>query len=148
MHIPETQRSRSLRKLANLLKPGGKLVISLRHGSSGDERNMLSASMSNIKNMPCKCITYANSKKSVFEVESKTVRAKDNLFVDLTTLNEWGEFSLPEDLWIAFSRYACWIEPVLIVEWVKTMAGYQGNQQYQTPEQQHTLFSVLESGKF
>ena len=308
MHIPETQRSRSLRKLANLLKPGGKLVISLRHGPSGDERNMLdvcsdqllhmskefglspllvtdknadvigresvtwqtvvlqlpddgsgafpfirhvalndgksathklalmrvllriadghagavirrednrvilpvglvalywahqykdlidkhqlfqspnkninmgfmkadgwhqltnlqasdyrignlftgdnakamfkmlSASVSNIKNMPCKYITYANSKKSVFEVESKTVRAKDNLFLDLTTLNEWGEFSLPEHLWIAFSRYACWIEPVLIAEWVKTMASYQGNQQYQAPEQQHTLFSAL-----
>ena len=308
MHIPETQRSRSLRKLANLLKPGGKLVISLRHGPSGDERNMLdvcsdqllhmskefglspllvtdknadvigresvtwqtvvlqlpddgsgafpfirhvalndgksathklalmrvllriadghpgavirrednrvilpvglvalywahqykdlidkhqlfqspnkninmgfmkadgwhqltnlqasdyrignlftgdnakamfkmlSASVSNIKNMPCKYITYANSKKSVFEVESKTVRAKDNLFLDLTTLNEWGEFSLPEHLWIAFSRYACWIEPVLISEWVKTMASYQGNQQYQAPEQQHTLFSAL-----
>ena len=308
MHIPETQRSRSLRKLANLLKPDGKLVISLRHGPSGDERNMLdvcsdqllhmskefglspllvtdknadvigresvtwqtvvlqlpddgsgafpfirhvalndgksathklalmrvllriadghpgavirrednrvilpvglvalywahqykdlidkhqlfqspnkninmgfmkadgwhqltnlqasdyrignlftgdnakamfkmlSASVSNIKNMPCKYITYANSKKSVFEVESKTVRAKDNLFLDLTTLNEWGEFSLPEHLWIAFSRYACWIEPVLISEWVKTMASYQGNQQYQAPEQQHTLFSAL-----
>lgn len=308
MHIPETQRSRSLRKLANLLKPGGKLVISLRHGPSGDERNMLdvcsdqllhmskefglspllvtdknadvigresvtwqtvvlqlpddgsgafpfirhvalndgksathklalmrvllriadghpgavirrednrvilpvglvalywahqykdlidkhqlfqspnkninmgfmkadgwhqltnlqasdyrignlftgdnakamfkmlTASVSNIKNMPCKYITYANSKKSVFEVESKIVRAKDNLFLDLTTLNEWGEFSLPEHLWIAFSRYACWIEPVLIAEWVKTMASYQGNQQYQAPEQQHTLFSAL-----
>ena len=308
MHIPDSQRSRSLRKLANLLKPGGKLVISLRHGPSGDQRNMfdvcsdqllqmskefglspllvteknadiigresvtwqtvvlqlpddgsgafpfirhvalndgksathklalmrvllriadghsgavirrednrvilpvglvalywahqykdlidkhqlfqspnkninmgfmkadgwhqltnlqasdyrignlftgdnakamfkmLSASVSNIKNMPCKYITYANSKKSVFEVESKTVRAKDNLFLDLTTLNEWGEFSLPEHLWIAFSRYACWIEPVLISEWVKTMASYQGNQQYQAPEQQHTLFSAL-----
>ena len=308
MHIPETQRSRSLRKLANLLKPGGKLVISLRHGPSGDERNMLdvcsdqllhmskefglspllvtdknadvigresvtwqtvvlqlpddgsgafpfirhvalndgksathklalmrvllriadghagavirrednrvilpvglvalywahqykdlidkhqlfqspnkninmgfmkadgwhqltnlqasdyrignlftgdnakamfkmlSASVSNIKNMPCKFITYANSKKSVFEVESKSVRAKDNLFLDLTTLNEWGEFSLPEHLWIAFSRYACWIEPVLIAEWVKTMASYQGNQQYQAPEQHHTLFNAL-----
>lgn len=32
MHIPVSQRERSLRKLANLLKPGGKLVISLRHG--------------------------------------------------------------------------------------------------------------------
>lgn len=40
MHIPDSQRERSLRKLANLLKPGGKLVISLRHGSSGDERKM------------------------------------------------------------------------------------------------------------
>ena len=148
MHIPETQCSRSLRKSANLLKLGGKLVTSLRHGSSGDERNMLSANVNNIKNIPCKCITYANSKKSVFEVESKTVRAKDNLFLDLTTLNEWGEFSLSEHLWIVFSRYACWIEPVVVSEWVKTMAGYQGNQQYQTPEQQHALFSALESGKF
>ncbi|MEJ6080354.1 methyltransferase domain-containing protein [Vibrio sp. 1-Bac 57] len=308
MHIPDSQRSRSLRKLANLLKPGGKLVISLRHGPSGDERNMfdvcsdrllqrskkfgllpllvtenhkdvlereavswqtvvlqlpddgsgafpfirhvalndgksathklalmrvllriadghpgavirrednrvilpvglvalywahqykdlidkhelfqspnkninmgfmkadgwhqlthlqasdyrignlftgdnakamfkmLSASVSNIKNMPCKYITYANSEKSVFEVDSKVVRARDSLFLDLSTLNEWGEFSLPEHLWIAFSRYACWIEPVLISEWVKTMASYQGNQQYQAPEQQHTLFNAL-----
>jgi len=40
MHIPEAQRARSLRKLANLLKPGGKLVISLRHGQSGDAGQM------------------------------------------------------------------------------------------------------------
>ncbi|MCP4326054.1 MAG: class I SAM-dependent methyltransferase [Alteromonadales bacterium] len=40
MHIPDPLRERSLRKLANLLKPGGKLVISLRHGPSGDERQM------------------------------------------------------------------------------------------------------------
>ena len=33
MHIPPSERARSIRKLANLLKPGGKLVISLRHSS-------------------------------------------------------------------------------------------------------------------
>ena len=143
MHIPETQCSRSLRKLANLLKPGGKLVISLRHGSSGDERNMLSANVNNIKNIPCKCITYANRKKGVFEVESKTVRAKDNLFLDLTTLNEW-EFSLHEHLWFFFTRYASWIEPVLVSEWVKTMASYKGNPQDQSPEKQHQLFNALD----
>lgn len=308
MHIPDSQRSRSLRKLANLLKPGGKLVISLRHGPSGDQRNMfdvcsdqllqmskefglspllvteknadvigresvtwqtvvlklpddgsgafpfirhvalndgksathklalmrvllriadgqpgavirrednrvilpvglmalywahqykdlidkhhlfqtpnknsnmgfmkedgwhklthlsssdyrignlfqgdqaiamhkmLSASVANIKNMPCKFITFPNSAESVFEVSSKSVRAKDSLFLDLASLSAWGELSLPEHLWIAFSRYACWIEPVLISEWVKTMASYQGNQQYQAPEQQHTLFNAL-----
>jgi len=40
MHIPSSQRERAFRKLSNLLKPGGKLVISLRHGSSPDERSM------------------------------------------------------------------------------------------------------------
>lgn len=104
---------------------------------------MLSASVANIKNMPCKFITFPNSAESVFEVSSKSVRAKDSLFLDLTTLKHWGEFSLPEHLWIAFSRYACWIEPVLVSEWTKTMAGYQGNRQYQAPEQQHKLVNAL-----
>ena len=40
MHIPKSERPRAIRKLANLLKPGAKLVISLRHGPSGDERKM------------------------------------------------------------------------------------------------------------
>jgi SAM-dependent methyltransferase len=38
MHIPTTDRARSIGKLANLLKPGGKLVISLRHGQTDEER--------------------------------------------------------------------------------------------------------------
>jgi SAM-dependent methyltransferase len=37
MHIPASDRTRSIRKLANLLKPGGKLVISLRHGQTTEE---------------------------------------------------------------------------------------------------------------
>lgn len=40
MHIPPSQRERSLRKLSSLLKPNGKLVISLRHGACHDERTM------------------------------------------------------------------------------------------------------------
>jgi len=38
MHIAPGLRERSFRKLVNLLKPGGKLVIALRHGPSPDER--------------------------------------------------------------------------------------------------------------
>ena len=40
MHIPVIDRAPCIRKLAGLLKPGGKLVISLRHGPSGDQRIM------------------------------------------------------------------------------------------------------------
>jgi hypothetical protein len=52
--------------------------------------------------------------------------AKDSLFLELETLTQWGEFSLPESTWLALNRYACWIEPVLVSEWVKTMASYKG----------------------
>ena len=40
MHIPNTHRERAFRKITNLLKPNGKLVVSLRHGQSPDEREM------------------------------------------------------------------------------------------------------------
>jgi SAM-dependent methyltransferase len=107
----------------------------------------LSAAVSNIKTMPCRYITFpnreANSDNNVFEVASKTVKAKDSIFLDLQTLEQWGEFSLPESTWLAFNRYACWIEPVLVSEWVKTMASYRGNAQYKSPENQYKLFQAL-----
>jgi len=103
----------------------------------------LSASASNIKNMPCKYITLPNTDAHVFEVASKTVKAKQSIFLDLPTLQQWGEFSLPESIWLALSRYACWIEPVLVSEWVKTMASYQGNIAYAAPEKQSYLYQSL-----
>ena len=38
MHINTNDRKRTFRKLTNLLKPGGKLIITLRHGPTSDER--------------------------------------------------------------------------------------------------------------
>jgi hypothetical protein len=103
----------------------------------------LSAAVSNIKTMPCRFIKQPNSTESVFEVASRTVKAKNSIFLDLQTLEQWGEFSLPESTWLAFNRYACWIEPVLVSEWVKTMAGYRGNAQYKSPENQFKLHQAL-----
>ncbi len=114
---------------------------------TGDEAKALyrtlSAAVQNIKKMPCTYITFPNSKKTVFEVDNKSVKPKDSLFLDLDTLLQWGEFSMPETTWLAFSRYACWIEPVLVSEWVKTMASYKGNQQYADPQKHHELFNML-----
>ncbi len=103
----------------------------------------LSAAVQNIKKMPCTFIKLPNSEKTVFEVANKTVKAKDSIFLDLQTLEQWGEFSLPESTWLAFNRYACWIEPVLVSEWVKSMAGYTGNSQYKSPENQYQLYQAL-----
>jgi hypothetical protein len=44
---------------------------------------------------------------------------------------------------LALSRYACWIEPVLVSEWVKTMASYQGNQNFSSSDKQHLLYQAL-----
>ncbi|WP_108946651.1 class I SAM-dependent methyltransferase [Shewanella halifaxensis] len=45
MHIPSTERLRALTQLCQLLAPQGKLIITLRHGPSGDERIMHSVSI-------------------------------------------------------------------------------------------------------
>jgi SAM-dependent methyltransferase len=103
----------------------------------------ISAAVSNINTMPCRFITQANSDKKVFEIASKSVKAKDSIFLDLKTLEQWGEFSLPESTWLAFNRYACWIEPVLVSEWVKTMASYSGNARYKLHENQYHLYQAL-----
>ncbi|MBM7073534.1 methyltransferase domain-containing protein [Shewanella sp. 202IG2-18] len=103
----------------------------------------ITAAVRNIKEMPCKYITLPNSDKTVFEVASKPVKAKSSIFLDLQTLEQWGEFSLPESTWLAFNRYACWIEPVLVSEWVKTMAGYSGNAEYASAEKQYQLYQAL-----
>jgi len=49
MHIPDSKRERAFRKIANLLKPGGKLIISLRHGEKPDDREMYDVSFSEVQ---------------------------------------------------------------------------------------------------
>ncbi|GEA09053.1 SAM-dependent methyltransferase [Alteromonas sp. KUL42] len=44
MHIAPSLRERAFRKLSSLLKPNGRLVISLRHGQCQDERTMYAVS--------------------------------------------------------------------------------------------------------
>ncbi|NRA54490.1 MAG: methyltransferase domain-containing protein [Gammaproteobacteria bacterium] len=102
---------------------------------------MISAAVLNIKNMPCKYITLPNSKQSVFEVDNNTVKAKDSLFLDMVSLSQWGEFSLPEHIWLSFSRFACWVEPVLVSEWANTMEKYKGNA---SVEQQANILKSLQ----
>jgi SAM-dependent methyltransferase len=115
------------------------------HLFTGDDaialHRTLSAAVRNIKDMPCKYITLPNSNTAVFEVDNKTVRAKDSLFLDMESLSQWGEFSLPETVWQAFNRFACWIEPVLVSEWMNTMKGYQGNK---SPEKQLAIANSLD----
>ncbi len=40
MHVAPEERKRAMRKIATLLKPGGRLVITLRHGPAAEDRPM------------------------------------------------------------------------------------------------------------
>lgn len=104
----------------------------------------LSHAASNICEMPASKITYSHSSgQKVFSFNKQRVKAKESLFLDLESLTQWGEFYVPEKIWQAFNRYACWIEPLLVSEWVKTMASYKGNEKYKAPKQQYPLYIAL-----
>ncbi|MEZ9593602.1 class I SAM-dependent methyltransferase [Shewanella sp. 10N.261.52.F9] len=51
MHIPASQRLQALTRLAELLEPQGKLIITLRHGPSGDEREMHQVSIQELETL-------------------------------------------------------------------------------------------------
>src|SRR5262249_51853584 len=51
MHIPPVERARAFRKLATLLKPGGFIAITLRHGTEDRERGIYSVSRAEVERL-------------------------------------------------------------------------------------------------
>jgi SAM-dependent methyltransferase len=51
MHIHSQERDRAFGRLSDLLKPGGVLVITLRHGSNSDEREMFDVSVEEVNRL-------------------------------------------------------------------------------------------------
>ncbi|MBW4489470.1 MAG: methyltransferase domain-containing protein [Trichocoleus desertorum ATA4-8-CV12] len=51
MHVPPTERSRAFRKVITLLKPGGLLAITLRHGPAEAERQIYEVSWEEIERL-------------------------------------------------------------------------------------------------
>ncbi len=51
MHIAPEHRARSMRKFATLLKPGGRLMLTLRHGPAPDDRPMWPVDMNEVERL-------------------------------------------------------------------------------------------------
>jgi SAM-dependent methyltransferase len=51
MHVPPPERQRAFRKLVTLLKPGGRLVLTLRHGPAPPDRPMHETSAAEIERL-------------------------------------------------------------------------------------------------
>ena len=77
--------------------------------------------------MPANYITYPGRNDQVFHCETKAVRASNvkNWRIDKQNLSQFGVFKVPSELWQCMGQYACWLEPVIVNEWVKLMQGYQ-----------------------
>ena len=76
--------------------------------------------------MPAHFTTYPGSTNPVFRGNLRgQVRIFDALQIDEAFLWSFGTFSVPVNLWRAMGRYAPWIEPAIISEWIQMIRGYQ-----------------------
>ncbi len=87
-------------------------------------RDALRDAKNTIVQMPAHHITYPNQNQPVFPCDNGRVPRNDAFTLDRAYLESFGTLRVPRNLWLAMSRYAAWIEPTLINEWVELMQGY------------------------
>ena len=78
-----------------------------------------------IRIMPATHTRYPGSDEQVFPCgRGDPVRISATVRLDEAFLWSFGTFSVPVHLWQAMSRYAPWIEPAVLNEWIEVMRGY------------------------
>ncbi|MCY4057259.1 MAG: class I SAM-dependent methyltransferase [Gammaproteobacteria bacterium] len=112
--------------------------IDLRAGGvvGNDRRRAMHQSLRDacetIHRMPAAHLTYDDNTSDVdnriFVVERSVTRTPNRLRLDGDYLWSFGKLSVPMHLWRAMQRYAVWIEPALVEEWVRLSLRYSETQ--------------------
>ncbi len=84
-----------------------------------------------IKDGPVTYIWQGSKDNQLFRMQrQKNQRQQQSiLLIDKPFLDSFGQFELSESMWDCFRLYGCWIEPLLVQQWVTEMQKYQQNQQ-------------------
>ena len=76
--------------------------------------------------MPATYITYPGSDKPVFPCKrGRSLRIGSSVSIDKKLLRSFGSFYVPLNLWQAMGRYAAWLEPAVLNEWIRMMRTYE-----------------------
>lgn len=106
---------------------------SLRLGArfTGPQARALLAALRDARNtitqMPAHFITYPGQDHQVFVAQKARAPQTNDFTLDNLFLRSFGQLLVPRHLWQAMSRYAAWIEPALIAEWIDLMQSYEGD---------------------
>ena len=116
--------------LGGLLSP-----LDLRIGAvfSGATATALQAALQDacdtITRMPATFLTYPGSRRPILPTTRlRSPAPSGGLTIDAARLWSYGEMRVPGELWRAMQRYAVWVEPSLIAEWIRLMRGYAARQ--------------------
>ncbi len=130
--------SRDFRRIGFAKEPFRELsgmlsAMDLRPGARvpGDRGTMLHRALrdacTTIDRMPANYLTWPD-KSRIFPVHRQGSRKPSAVVLDGNYLRSFGTLRVPVHLWRAMQRYAVWIEPALVEEWIGLTAGYAERQ--------------------
>ncbi|CAN5278378.1 methyltransferase domain-containing protein [soil metagenome] len=82
-----------------------------------------------IRKMPTQYITYPNSTEPIFKTSGGRPLRGNAFTLNESYLATFGELTVPKALWNSMSRFASWIEPALVGEWIRLMQQYSLKQE-------------------
>ncbi|WP_214000604.1 class I SAM-dependent methyltransferase [Arsukibacterium sp.] len=94
-------------------------------------QQLFADTLNTIKAGPVTYIWQGHKENRLFEMLRSKTRRQSRVLLDKTFLDSFGSFVLREDMWNCFRQYGCWIEPLLVQQWVAEMQKYELNQQRQ-----------------
>ena len=85
-----------------------------------------------IIDMPARYMTYPDGVRPILPVRGPVTRVGAgriaHVRLDEEYLTSFGSLHVPAHLWAAVQRFAAWIEPALIAEWIRLMKSYAERQ--------------------
>lgn len=81
-----------------------------------------------IAKMPARYMTFPNGGPVLPAARRLAPRAAGEVVLDAGFLAGFGEIQVPRELWRALGRFAAWVEPALVAEWLRLMRGYAARQ--------------------
>ncbi|MDP5149658.1 HNH endonuclease domain-containing protein, partial [Rheinheimera baltica] len=98
---------------------------------AGALQQLFSDTLTTIKAGPVTYIWQGHKENRLFAMLRSKNKRQSTVLLDKTFLDSFGSFVLREDMWQCFRQYGCWIEPLLVQQWVAEMQKYELNQQRQ-----------------
>lgn len=89
----------------------------------------MSDTLNTIRSGPVNYIWQDSKDNRLFSMVVNKRSRQTSVLIDKVFLDSYGSFILREEIWQCFLQYGCWIEHMLVQQWVSEMKKYRLNQQ-------------------
>jgi SAM-dependent methyltransferase len=92
-------------------------------------QQLMNDTLSTIKAGPVTYIWQGQKDNRLFSMRRNKTKRQSMVLIDKPFLDSYGQFELSESMWDCFRLYGCWIEPLLVQQWISEMQKYELNRQ-------------------